>query len=806
MTMLLLFSTSSFILSVAAESEDDSTLEARGIEAHMNGNETVTITWRNIQTDNIFLLTNLTQSNYSLYRSTGVINSSNINFLQPVATLIPACTTTTLFGCRGLVHEITLSITPGEDNWFYYAVVTTLGNGSQTTTLHPNNSSLASPVHEMAHEVWAPLHLEASYNVESMETTLTWINLNDFGANLPQVGNDSYRVHVWRHLELADEEGLGGSEQLVANLSAMDGVKARSSYTTKSLNNSREENAYYSVTYAFPDYEDTRLFGSNTLKNPVWEDNVAPPAVLNLSVTHNDSVDITTMSWEVNTNETNLTAVIWRAPQSFNSTSDIGVGIITNISDNVSLLNWSVPAGTFGDFHYAVTLSDRIGNHRQLLTPAEIKGPFHEDTLANSDIQPTSVAAERVDNTKTKVTWYDVVDYPEATYHIWQSFTGVITEQQITDAKATKVATVVAGVQQVKIAVPDEVERDAWYAVTAEAVWDESTSASEMQIFTSGINAAPTSIREDTLAPLQPTLGLAVAGSADGTVTLSWLPATNETGERYEVWRHPTDGADVSNISSDPSALGWLHIATVLDNAATVQYTQVITLGARTDETAVYAVRVADSYDNMLPSINLQKTLTVNEDTLPPIALMNVQKSGGGTVATVQVGHGSLLVPGLTTGSYILSFQVDESLANLRYRDRIKTIWTDAVGEGVNWAVNGLALSAEEGKVAIYDFEMIDTNGNSALFDIRFEVENDSTLTGDDSKGDNKQETTDLGQSSEGGSTLFTSGVLIMAVIIMALLLLLLKLNREGDSVQTPSGLPSKEEDSWYDGYIQDES
>ncbi|MDP6099014.1 MAG: hypothetical protein QF566_02430, partial [Candidatus Thalassarchaeaceae archaeon] len=100
----------------------------------------------------------------------------------------------------------------------------------------------------------------------------------------------------------------------------------------------------------------------------------------------------------------------------------------------------------------------------------------------------------------------------------------------------------------------------------------------------------------------------------------------------------------------------------------------------------------------------------------------------------------------------------------------------------------------------------IDTNGNSALFDIRFEVENDSTLTGDDSKGDNKQETSDLGQSPEGGSTLFTSGVLIMAVIIMALLLLLLKLNREGDSVQTPSGLPSKEEDSWYDGYIQDES
>ena len=80
-----------FPLSVQGTSENDTSLEARDIDAVYNENETTTISWRNIDTDMYSLIDELKSSNYSVLRFDEPITISNYQNAEVVATGIPAC-------------------------------------------------------------------------------------------------------------------------------------------------------------------------------------------------------------------------------------------------------------------------------------------------------------------------------------------------------------------------------------------------------------------------------------------------------------------------------------------------------------------------------------------------------------------------------------------------------------------------------------------------------------------------------------------------------------------------------------------
>ena len=77
-----------FPLSVQGTSENDTSLEAREIQAVYNENETTTITWRNIDTDMYSLIDELKSSNYSVLRFDEPITISNY---QSSRTEVPGC-------------------------------------------------------------------------------------------------------------------------------------------------------------------------------------------------------------------------------------------------------------------------------------------------------------------------------------------------------------------------------------------------------------------------------------------------------------------------------------------------------------------------------------------------------------------------------------------------------------------------------------------------------------------------------------------------------------------------------------------
>ena len=121
------------IISIASADEGDGPdLEAKNFNAMFDSeNETTTLMWGNIDTNDYVILTDLTLTNYSLYRSDEPLNSSNYMQAQLIADQIQACLPAdTLTECKERTHSVTNSIPPSTDGSFYYGVVSTLQNGT----------------------------------------------------------------------------------------------------------------------------------------------------------------------------------------------------------------------------------------------------------------------------------------------------------------------------------------------------------------------------------------------------------------------------------------------------------------------------------------------------------------------------------------------------------------------------------------------------------------------------------------------------------------------------------------------------
>ena len=158
LVLLLLAST---ISTVSASEEDGPDLEAKNFNAMFDSNnETTTLMWGNIDTNDYVILTDLTLTNYSLYRSDEPLNNSNFMQAQLIADQIQACLPEdTLTECKERTHTVTNSIPPSTNGSFYYGVVSTLQNVTIISNFTAGDAALNQPIQEFGSPISSPYAL-----------------------------------------------------------------------------------------------------------------------------------------------------------------------------------------------------------------------------------------------------------------------------------------------------------------------------------------------------------------------------------------------------------------------------------------------------------------------------------------------------------------------------------------------------------------------------------------------------------------------------------------------------------------------
>ena len=113
------------INTASADEAEGPALEAKNFSAVVDSdNETTTLSWGNIDTNDFVVLNDLKFTNYSLYRSDEPLNTSNFLESQLIAEQIQACLPAdSLAECKERLHTVTNSIPPSTNGSFYYGVV-----------------------------------------------------------------------------------------------------------------------------------------------------------------------------------------------------------------------------------------------------------------------------------------------------------------------------------------------------------------------------------------------------------------------------------------------------------------------------------------------------------------------------------------------------------------------------------------------------------------------------------------------------------------------------------------------------------
>ena len=271
-------------LSHAAAAADPNHHQAHGISATFDTvTETTTITWSNQVSTDITVLGDMYDSTYNVYRHTAPINTSNLATLTAFAT-VDVCNRAAAGGnpgyCSGTTHPghtVDYPVSPGTDGQFYYAITTTLANGSEMADLLPDESNLTTPVSETSQPVQTPFIISANFDRTASETTLTWLNYNDILPVHPTTGSDAMQIRIWQTPYSVDRtNGL----YLPETLSPIAVVNPTSTSYVVTVPPNTERSSYYSITYFLPnhtyngtsglyeDYEDLRFVGKTRSRAP----------------------------------------------------------------------------------------------------------------------------------------------------------------------------------------------------------------------------------------------------------------------------------------------------------------------------------------------------------------------------------------------------------------------------------------------------------------------------------------------------------------------------------------------------------
>ena len=307
-------------------------------------------------------LQGLFSATYNLYRHTVPITETNLASLESFAQ-IDACDAGTTggnpFNCQGGTHpghSVVFPVQPGTNGSFYYAITTSLSNGTEAAELLFNGSQTYEPVVEITRSVYTPFIISAEFDASTSQTTLTWLNYNSINNILPATGPDALQIRIWRtNYEITRELGsyLVDQETPIATLGPTE-----TSYVVNVPANT-QRSSYYSITYLLPnyteageDYEDIRFVGQNTMADPLTEDNRPPdqPILLGALFTSNpDGSGVTNISWGDVAAETGETYRVYRSDQPFSTIlrNDVSL-LVEGILEGINSYQVQVPQGYLG--------------------------------------------------------------------------------------------------------------------------------------------------------------------------------------------------------------------------------------------------------------------------------------------------------------------------------------------------------------------------------------------------------------------------------------------------------------------------
>ena len=683
LTILLLSAIPLMPSTLAVDVGDPEQLQAQDISVSYDSvSETTTITWRNIDNEGgvVELFNELWDSYYNVYRHTEVITGANIDSLEPFTTPILACdggASGDPNRCRGVLgsnphpgHEVIYEVPPGINGTYYYAITTTLKDGSVSTLLDDGASNFLTGVQELTSPIRSPYNIEASYDPTTGMTTIDWINYNDINPVLPIEGNNSYSTNLWRTIVPVTRANAGVTLQggnLLETLAA--GVSSHSYLVDPDTN----RNSYYSVTYNLPNYttpgvvyQDFRMLSNNAMTNPILEDNIPPGAVTgtNAEFVENSGqgTGATTISWNDLGGESGERYRIYYSATVFNQTTQPDVYLLSEVSENVESYTYTLPIGTLGYTHYCVVVIDQYGAFDENISASSCSGAVEEDAFNNWIAEPTNVSAEYIGNATTRITWTDQVGAEGETYYVWQGDWLVSGLNWKSDPNIlTKVCEVPDGVQMCDVnvewtnegTIPEEIS--SFYFVTSLARYGQiGGSYHYTGLQQNGVGP----VYQDIKPPTRAVMSEVVTSGTLQRLDLKWQ-ISSEVDETYTVYRHLGEPfAEGDSQVYDINDEGWEMVEGGIKDPAVGQYvTYSIDIEDGVDRDLWYAVLITDKVGNTDTEIfggPGGNAILASEDTKVPEATLTLKPKDSNS----EVPPGSL-----TAGSYSVFVESDEELS-----------------------------------------------------------------------------------------------------------------------------------------------
>ncbi len=765
---------------VQADGTNGPDLEAKNLTAAFDlTNETVTLSWENIDTNDFVILQDLQKTNYSLYRSDEPLNSSNYQSAQLMKENIQACYELDTFAeCKNRQHIVVLQTPANTDGGFYYGVLSTLLNGTIIDNFSIGNAALGQPLYEFGSPIASPYNLQATYDAENSTTELTWIDVSQVDTSV----DSNHTTSIWSHAVKANRSNWYtiAKTNVASNLTS-------DTYSFEILHPADVSRVqYYTVLHTIGGEQDERFLSSNSLTQGVTEDNVGSSITGTLHVNF-DAVNLTTaLNWNGSIIEdANHTLHIWRSPSVILDLQAGEVQEIIQLSANTTHYNFSVPAGYSGDSFYLITLSDELGNQQTNLSAAP-NGQSNEFTLEeNQNIVTDLVATHSL--SITQLTWTDLVNHSEAKYHIWRSITGQI----VSVSDGTLIATVDSGIGHYNYTLDSGVSENSWYAVTVDASFGTQNITYAQTNISLGLNSLNSLLVEDTKKPTVPSL-LNANYRLNGTTELSWMGDGMETGTTWMLYR---------NLYADMDEPAFWELVAQVENTVASQYTISVDSVAQTGEevSAVYAIGGMDVFGNEVAFEDWRLSDSVNEDRKAPEVQLKLYNSES-TLETSRwfVGGENATFSNLQTDDYTIQFLLSEDTASIDY-----TISTLAQSQSVDVSQGSasidLSLSNQSPDITL-TITVTDVTGNSASFYTVFCTSCLIEVAAENQGNDQTLDEDTMASDDSDTDSNMQVNVLIGSCIVL-LLALLSMVMRDPKSAKTPSGLPTKAEDEWLSKY-----
>jgi hypothetical protein len=440
-TSLLLLSTVPLSTNVTASGSDQNS----GITFTAlfdNSTEMTTLNITMPETNNATLLDELKDETFSIFR---ILAGDWPVLVETIATDINFCTQgMSNSECSGANFQIEHFPKPSGDHEtddFQYIL---------QSNMTFNVFIISNSVEETVPQTMSVENLSASYS--DGVTGLTW----DYPTGLDM----NHSIMIYSHDSPATRENWDSMPKTIVSSSVPAGA---TSYQIAHSDNSVERDIYYSVTLLYPTSEDTRFLGSNTLETPVWEDNVAPLFIGELSATFDAETDTTTIDWEEGVQDEDLTINIYRssmAPETIDPNA-----LVAEVDAAQSSYELEIPLGEHRQSWYAISLQDSQGNEIMELTESSpVSDPVIETTISTTTI--SGIDAERYVDGTVVISWDDNTNNPNALAKVWRSISGPIDSLD----NAEELGLTNLSNEQFSHN-PLNAQDEAWYAVTIVAAW-----------------------------------------------------------------------------------------------------------------------------------------------------------------------------------------------------------------------------------------------------------------------------------------------------------------------------------------------